>query len=163
MLATFENAETNARCYARNYGTSMQKFHSVKGSLTADQFFCEELHRLGIEKQGLIGLWQNQQLHTNKPVPTKEISQTLFQNTSKLTRGRNMPRRSSCTDLNEGCDLHSDPALENLRARFLVKFQTNNSFRRRISSSKIGLLFTDAASTIMTQSFLERSLCFDLT
>ena len=138
----------------------MQK-HVIRGSLIADIFFCEELDRLRIDKKGLIGLWQYPLLNADNTVALKEKQQVQSQDVVKdkvMNRGLNIPRRLSCTDFclkNESAD--SNPSLDNLRSSLFAKLQRGNSFRRRVSSTEIGLLFTDAASTV-TQSFLEKTL-----
>ena len=118
----------------------------------ADLYFCEELDRLKVDKRGLIGmgLWQHQHPFVNKTVITRKDQQT---------RNQNIARRLSCTDLKTKSDFaDSEADCEDLHAHLLAKLKSVRSFFARTPSSKIGLLFTDAASTIMTKSFLERAL-----
>ena len=119
---------------------------SVKGSSKADLFFCEELDRLKVDKHGLIGLWQHQRQSGEETVQVH-------------TRNRSISKRLSCTDLKTEIRIEDSEAdYEDIHAKLLVKLQTQRSFFARTPSSKMGLLFTDAASTIMTKSFLERIL-----
>ena len=126
----------------------MCNFLTVKGSSATDLFFYEELNRLGVTTNGLIGHWQPRKSSLNSPKEEKPV------------QIKKLPRSSSCTDLDTKEDDvdNDDTAYEDLRSLFLAKLQTRKSFVGRIPLSNIGLLYTDAASTILTKSFLESSL-----
>ena len=127
----------------------MQKSTTTKGASKTDLFFSEEFNRLKVDTSGLIGLWS---------FPESCLQQKALTSGEPPT-GQKASRRSSCTDLETDSKVIScEIAYDDLRSLFLAKLQTQKSFLRRLPSSKIGLLYTDAASTIMTRSFLEKSL-----
>ena len=127
--------------------SQVHKYLSVKGSVKADLFFLEELHRLRVDASGLVGIWQYHQQYVGKSFAS--IQEPL----------RTMTRSSSYTDLNtEVANKNFEADCDDLCARFITKLQTQKSFRRRISSSNLGLLFTDAASTVMNKHLHKENL-----
>lgn len=140
---------------------------AADGSTKTNQYFYEELRDLDIPPKGILGISMCE-LQSNKgfKLPTYAESAPSASSIVKMKetlRAESEPRCSAThlADMTAGCELEESPksgSTEDSHSLFLSNLHNRDSFRARIPATKLGLLYTDAASSVLTKSFLQRSL-----
>ena len=133
-----------------------QELDTKKAVTKVDLYFREEFDRLLSQ-----GSTQDHKKILNYPKTSgieRRTSQTEFMvSKGNINVSRTLPDidMNSCLDFSQSEEARS---CDELRTLFFKLFETRHSFRGRLPASKIGLLFTDAANTVLTKSFLQRTL-----
>jgi hypothetical protein len=129
----------------------------VKGSHKADEYFVEELKQLNIEPEGLLGEWRCKMGSTTNLQSSGIPSPVRSRQNVKIGE---INLSAQLADMTAGCVLEESDrnCCEDLRAMFLSNLQNRNSFKAKIPAAKIGLLYTDCASSVLTKSFIQRTL-----
>ena len=145
---------------------------SADGLHKIDRYFLEEFQQLNMDTSGLFRNMMSNEFSRSKHQPSRqpdtarEKTSAIWWNHTGLSESNTKPKSSEfhLANMTAGCELEASDkseCSEDLRSIFLSNLQNRNSFCSRIPVTKLGLLYTDAASSVLTKSFLQRTLDLD--